>query len=534
MSAPNWTPDSWRSKKILQDVVYPPETEHKLPAVTETLRKLPPLVSNDEIERLRQNLAQVAAGKAFLLQGGDCAELFDYCTPTMIESKLKLLLAMSLIIIYGARLPVVRILRGAGQYAKPRSKPTEVIPGVGEVLSFRGDNVNGFAVSERTPDPSRLTQSYFHSSSTLNYMRSLLSSPRFASLHHPLSWSLSHVRSPALQQAFERIVDNLTDALDFIDVVGGGGGSILEKVEVWTSHEGLLLEYEEALTRPMEKITQKEKKVERKLVSPYPLSRSTSLERLSNSTTNRVAEEEQNAWYNVSAHFLWIGDRTRQLDGAHVEYFRGIRNPIGIKVGPSMAPSELIDLLKIVDPDKEPGRVTLICRFGKDKVESALPPIIRAVKESEYENVVIWSCDPMHGNTKSSEASPDIKTRHMADMVSEISSSFRIHLQHSSRLSGIHLELTGETNEDGFSVTECLGGSMELLDEDLSLNYQTYCDPRMNYEQSLDVAFLISHYFQNERRGKKMEDLILHNLTSATGTGGNGSRGRSGHQTPKV
>jgi len=212
------------------------------------------------------------------------------------------------------------------------------------------------------------------------------------------------------------------------------------------------------------------------------------------------------------SHFLWIGDRTRNLDGAHVEYFRGIRNPIGIKVGPTMSAEELVNLLGIVDPDKEPGRITLICRYGSDKVEKCLPPHIEAVKRSGHP--VIFACDPMHGNTKSSEGAPDIKTRHMADIVLEISRSIRIHSSMNSRMGGVHLELTGETNEDGFSITECIGGSMELDDEDLSLNYQSYCDPRLNYEQSLDVAFLISHYFQNERKGRRMEDAILANLST--------------------
>ncbi|KAI9497804.1 DAHP synthetase [Zychaea mexicana] len=457
----NWSPDSWKSKPIVQDVTYEDEAHAK--RVVDKLGRLPPMVSTTEIEKLREQLKQVALGNSFLLQGGDCAELFDYCSQDPIEAKLKVLLQMSLVLTWGARTSVVRIARMAGQYAKPRSKPTEMHEGQ-EILSFRGDNVNGFDPKDRKADPERLLGAYFHSAATLNYVRTLLDSG-FADLHAPSQWNLSHVRSDAVRGEYQSIVTQLTDALDFMKTVGadnGGKNNALRSVDFFVSHEALLLEYESSLTRL--------------LTSP---------------STNTKK------YYNTGAHFLWIGDRTRQPDGAHIEYIRGIENPVGLKVGPTTNPENLVEILNRVNPNKEIGKVTLITRFGADNVEQYLPQHIEAVRNAGH--IPVWVCDPMHGNTKN--ASGGIKTRHFVDIIQELSQTFRVHKSCESKLNGVHFELTGD------SVTECVGGSMDLTDEDLSTNYQTYCDPRLNYEQSLDVAFLIAKYYQNERNNKDFPSL---------------------------
>jgi 3-deoxy-7-phosphoheptulonate synthase len=310
----------------------------------------------------------------------------------------------------------------------------------------RGDNVNGFSVNDRTPDPDRLTQAYFHSSATLNHIRGLLDSG-FADLHAPLSFTFDHVRDQTLQQSYEDIVDSITDSLDFMKTVGAdpsASGSndqgTLNRVDYFVSHEGLMLEYEEALTREVR-----------------------------GPSSSRAGPEAGH--YNLSTHLLWLGDRTRAADGAHMEYFRGIKNPIGIKVGPSMKPDELVRVLDIVDPDCIPGRVTLIGRFGASKVENTLPPLIKAVQASPHASSVIWTSDPMHGNTVSPPSHPSIKTRRFEDIVFELSASFRVHAECGSRLGGAHLELTGELDEEGNSVTECVGGSMQLGEEELQKRY---------------------------------------------------------------
>ncbi|KAJ7759778.1 DAHP synthetase [Mycena maculata] len=488
----SWSPSSWRSKSIAQDVEYP-DLKH-LSKVLAKIETLPPLVTPSEIERLRYQLSLVQRNEAFLLHAGDCAESFDACTHESISAKIGLILSFSLILIWGARLPVVRIGRIAGQYAKPRSSKTEKI-GDREVLSFRGDNVNGLDPNDRTPDPDRLLSAYFHSTTTLNHVRSLLTSG-FASLHHPSDWSLNHVRSPSLRKEFEHIVDGLSDALDFSRTIGvesgpsfelGGGRGTVGEVDFYTSHEGLMLEYEQALTRA------------------FPLS--SAAHPKAPAAPNAAPIQRLKAFYNTSAHFLWIGDRTRQLTGAHVEYFRGIRNPIGVKVGPSMGKEELVRLLDIVNPLKEAGRVTLITRYGAGKIEDHLAGHISTVQQSGHP--VIWICDPMHGNTLTSASG--LKTRNFGTIISELTSCLKIHAACNSRLGGVSLEFTGELNEEGFSVTECLGGSMELSEEQLGLRYQSFCDPRLNFEQSLDVAFLISNYFKKERSGqKKAEADILY------------------------
>ncbi|TFK20030.1 DAHP synthetase [Coprinopsis marcescibilis] len=484
-----WTPSSWRSKPIAQDVAYP--NQEKLDKVLQKISSLPPMVTPSEIERLRYQLGLVQRNEAFLLHAGDCAESFDACTHENISSKIGLILSFSLILIWGARLPVVRVGRIAGQYAKPRSSSTEVINGK-EVLSFRGDNVNGLDPNDRNPDPERMLSAYFHSTTTLNYVRGLLNSG-FASLHHPRDWSLNHVRSPSLRTEFDKIVEGLSDALDFSRTIGmdasasyeqGGGRGTLGEVDFYTSHEGLMLPFEEALTREFSvpsSLTHRE--------SNFLPSRA------EGQTTAARPAPSKKQFYNTGAHFLWIGDRTRQLTHAHIEYFRGIRNPIGCKVGPSMENEELIRLLDIVNPDKEPGRVTLITRYGAKKIDSHLAQHIATVQKAGHP--VVWVCDPMHGNTHT--APSGLKTRSFGSIIEELTSCLRIHAACNSRLGGVSLEFTGELNDEGFSVTECVGGSMELSEDELGLRYQSFCDPRLNFEQSLDVAFLLSNHFKQER-----------------------------------
>ncbi len=370
-----------------------------------------------------------------MLQGGDCAELFDYCSESHIEAKLKVLLQMSLILTWGGRIPVLRIARMAGQYAKPRSSPTETVNGI-QVPSFRGDIVNGIDIQHRTPDAQRLIMAYFHASATLNHVRALLSSG-FADLHNPQhweleNWSLEHVRSPIVRKSYEEILSSLSESLSFMRTIGldsNEPNNPMNTVEFFMSHEGLLLNYEAQFTRK---------------------------------------DKVENKYYNLGAHFLWIGDRTRQIDGAHVEYFRGIGNPIGVKVGPSMDPEELVRLLDILDPDFETGKVTLITRYGALKIEEKLPLHIQAVKKTMHK--VVWCCDPMHGNTET--VSNGLKTRKFDNILKELERSIHIHGQHGSMLNGVHFELTGDR------VTETLGGSMQLSEAELCQNYQTFCDPR--------------------------------------------------------
>lgn len=527
---------TWKAKKEAQQVDYP--SKQAFQSVMSKIERLPGLVSPNEIDRLRSQLAAVAEGNAFLLQTGDCAELFDYCNPEQIQAKLKLSLLMSLILIWGARKPVVRIGRIAGQYAKPRSKPTEIItkidPVTGEaskheIISFRGDNINAFSAEPATgriPDPERLLQAYFHSAATLNHIRSELVSG-LADLHAPRQWSFQHVQSRALQAEFESVVDSLTDALDFMKTIGAdpstfSSSSVLNSVDYFTSHEGLSLAYEEALTRLVRKPTP---------ANPSP-SRNVHASDLASGDLNGQVLER----YDLSAHTIWLGDRTRQLDGAHVDFFSSIRNPVGVKVGPSMKPQELIQILDVLNPDvpvpssaaaghasgwatptgapqvvygKEKGRVMVIIRLGAAKVASHLPPLLQAIADSNHKDSIILLCDPMHGNTQTSPYPPvssdpnaqPLKTRSFGDIISEILSFLQILSSDfpSLHLGGVHLELTGDKD-----VTECFGGSMRLDPKDLERGYKSHCDPRLNFEQSLDVAFLLSHYFRNQRLGNKL------------------------------
>ena len=433
---------------------------------TNKLKALPPIVTPYEIWKLRSSLRDVALGKAFLLQGGDCAELFDYCNASAIDSKIKLLLQMSLVLIYGAHLPVVRIARMAGQYAKPRSSPTEVLDGK-TIPSFRGDILNDYHPENRDIDPDRLVQAYFHSAATLNYVRAQIASG-IADLHRPLDWNLGHVGEPELQTKYTKIVESISESLRFMKTVGVSTGSdALQTVDLFTSHEGLLLEYETGLTRLL-------KHPHNRFVDNVSTEGTASL--------RPFPTQGQSGYYNTSAHFLWVGDRTRQPDHAHVEYFRGIENPIGIKVGPTTKTEDLVQLLDIVNPEKEVGKVTLITRYGEGRVEELLPGHIEAVRQSGH--LVVWQCDPMHGNTRSTTTG--IKTRSFGSVYSELSQSLAVHGRMGSFLGGVHLELTGD------AVTECTGGSEGLQDEDLSLRYETFCDPRLNEKQALELAFLVA------------------------------------------
>ncbi|KAJ5675505.1 DAHP synthetase class II [Penicillium macrosclerotiorum] len=455
----DWTPSSWTNKPIKQDVVY--EDAQGVKAALEKLQKLPPLVTTQEINNLKKSLENVALGKAFVLQGGDCAELFDYCNQDMIEAKVKLLLQMSLVLIWGANKPVIRIARIAGQFAKPRSSSTEVVNGV-EMPSFRGDNINGFAADaeSRKPDPTRLVSAYFHSAATLNYLRASLSSG-LADLHSPLDWGLGHVITPAIKEQYSKIVNAVKDALRFMRTVGIDNDRGVETAEIYTSHEGLSLEYEQTLTRLLK----------------HP-----------SKTNLGTTAQSGSGFYATSAHFLWIGDRTRQLDGAHVEFFRGIANPIGIKIGPSMATDELVRLLDIVNPNKEIGKVTLISRYGAAKIGQFLPGHIAAVQASGH--TPVWQCDPMHGNTQATPSG--VKTRHFKDILSELKQALEIHRAAGSFLGGMHLELTGE------AVTECVGGAAGLTEDGLGERYTTFCDPRLNEKQALELAFLVAGFYREE------------------------------------
>ncbi len=441
-----WSPRTWRTRPIRQQPNY--KDPAAVDAAVDRVRALPPLVAAGEVDALRAHLAAACEGRAFLLQGGDCAERFQDCAQGAIEAKLKILLQMSLVLTWGARIPVIRVARMAGQYAKPRSSDTEIIDGV-ELPSYRGDHVNGNAATPdaRRPDPDRLVGAYFHSAATLNYARALLDGG-FADLHRPHHWDLGFVRSAESRERYEDMVARILDALDFVESAGVRGDDVLTTVELYSSHEGLLLPYEEALT-----------------------------------------EQVGDRWYDLGAHMLWIGDRTRQLDGAHVEFFRGIENPVGVKVGPTMTADGLVQLIEALEPANRPGRLTLITRFGSDRVRDELPPLIAAVKAAGRR--VVWSCDPMHGNTM--KTANGFKTRSVTRVLDELRASFDVHEQAGTHLGGVHFELTGE------DVTECVGGPQQLSELDLPRSYETFCDPRLNYAQSLEMALLMAERLQRGR-----------------------------------
>jgi 3-deoxy-7-phosphoheptulonate synthase len=443
-----WEKSSWRNLPIQQQPEY--ADQKALKKVEEELAKRTPLVQPSEIIDLRKNLAKVAEGKAFLLQGGDCAESFAEFSDSNLKSYFRVILQMTVALMYGAGKPVVKVGRIAGQFAKPRSTGTEIIDGV-ELPSYRGDMVNGmdFTAKAREPDPLRLIKSYDQSTATMNYLRSLAKGG-YSSLKNVNKWNQEFASESAQGKLFKNLVERINESLAFMEAFGFDiekSGEINE-AEFFTSHEALLLNYEEALTK---------------------------------------FDEDSGKFYDCSAHMLWIGDRTRTLGEAHVEYMRGIANPIGMKVGPTTKQDDLIKILDVLNPENEPGRLTLISRMGSDKVEEFLPPLVRMIQKEGRS--VIWSCDPMHGNTIKSPNG--YKTRPFNKILSEVQNVFQIHKAEGSYAGGIHIEMTGQ------DVTECVGGAQAISEVNLKDRYHTHCDPRLNASQSIELAFLIAEQLRD-------------------------------------
>jgi 3-deoxy-7-phosphoheptulonate synthase len=440
---PAWTPTSWQHRPAAQQPDWPDGNE--LERALKTIRSYPPLVFAGESRSLQSSLAQVVAGKAFLLQAGDCAESFEEFSADNIREKLRVILQMAVVLTYSMGVPVVKVGRIAGQFAKPRSSATERVGDV-DLPSFRGHIVNGagFDAAARVPDPDRLVQAYHQSASTLNLLRAFTKGG-FADLTRVHAWNQEFVASSPEGRRYERVAAEIDRALNFMRACGIVTESHpnLREVDVYTSHEALILGYEEALTRQ-------------------------------DSLTGN--------WYDCSAHLLWVGERTRDLGGAHVEFVRGVGNPIGCKVGPTMEPDELLELCELLNPERIPGRLTLITRLGADRVAERLRPLLRAVADAGHP--VVWACDPMHGNTFSAPSGH--KTRHFDDIVREIAGFVQAHHAEGTWPGGIHVELTGE------NVTECLGGADAVSDADLDHRYETMCDPRLNARQSLDLAFRVA------------------------------------------
>ncbi|MFY8299125.1 class II 3-deoxy-7-phosphoheptulonate synthase [Pseudoalteromonas sp. SS15] len=447
----NWNPNSWRDFPIVQQPEYPDQAQLK--KVEKQLNSAPPLVFAEETRSLYKSLADVCEGKAFLLQGGDCAESFSDFSAANIRDTFKTLLQMAVVLTYGGKCPVVKIARMAGQYAKPRSSDYETIDGV-SLPSYRGDIVNSFEFTEsaRIPDPNRLMTAYHHSAATLNLLRAFAQGG-LADLHQVNRWNMSFVAANPLKEKFQQLADRIQDALQFMEVCGidSSVAPSLKETSLYTSHEALLLGYEEALTR---------------------------------------RDHLTGDWYDCSSHFVWIGERTRQLDHAHIEFFRGIKNPIGVKVGPGMKPDELIELIDALNPENIPGRLTLITRMGADILPEKLPALVRKVQEEGRK--VIWSSDPMHGNTE--KATTGYKTRSFNNILREISQFFAVHKSEGSYAGGVHLEMTGQ------HVTECTGGAYGLSDEDLAQRYRTQCDPRLNADQVLELGFLVADLLKDARK----------------------------------
>lgn len=444
----DWTPSSWRGRTALQMPTYP--DADALDSALSELRRLPPLVTSWEIHTLKRQIAEAQEGKRFLLQGGDCAENFSDCESGVISNRLKVLLQMSLVLVHGLRLPVIRVGRFAGQYAKPRSTDTEVRDGV-SLPSYRGDFVNApaFTDAARVPDPRRMIKGHARSAMTMNFVRALIDGG-FADLHHPEYWDLGWVGHSPLAEEYRRIVASIGDAVRFMETLSGEAVHNLNRVDFYTSHEALLLHYEEALTREVPR---------------------------------------QWGWFNLSTHFPWIGMRTAAADGAHIEYLRGVRNPVAVKIGPGVTPSELMRVVDTLNPDDEPGRLTLIHRMGARDIAAKLPALLDTVRREGRR--VLWIADPMHGNTEST--SNGFKTRRFDNIRSELEQAFDVHAAAGTRLGGVHLELTGE------NVTECTGGARELTDTDLERAYRSTVDPRLNYEQSLEIAMAIVQKHQRLR-----------------------------------
>ncbi len=441
-----WAASSWRHHELVQQPHYADESALK--EVLGQVAAMPPLVTPWEARRLEGQLAEAAAGKRFLLQGGDCAEVFSECKADVIANRIKVLLQMSLVLIYGLRMPVVRVGRFAGQYAKPRSSDLETRETM-TLPSYRGDIVNGaeFTKTAREPDPERLLRAYHHAAATLNHVRAL-GEGGFADLHHPEYWDLGFVHQDALRSEYQGVVNAILASIRFTEAVSSERMSEMERVSFFTSHEALLLPFEEALTRK---------------------------------------DSHSDDVFNLGTHFPWVGMRTSNLDGAHVEFLRGLANPIAVKVGPGMETSELQALVRHLNPDSRPGRLTLIARLGQEHVNTHLPAMIQAVRSTGIP--VLWSCDPMHGNTET--LSNGTKTRRFDTMLSELEESLDIHHVEGSVLGGVHLELTGE------NVTECTGGARGLQDRDLERAYHSQVDPRLNSEQALEMAFALIRKFRS-------------------------------------
>ena len=447
-----WQPNSWRELPITQVPEYPDVTA--LRNVEKKLETRPPLVFAGEVQELRKKLGQVADGSAFLLQGGDCAESFAEYSADNIRDSFKVILQMAVALTFGAGLPVVKVGRMAGQFAKPRSAPTEVIDGI-ELPSYRGDMVNSieFNDTSRCPDPNRLLNVYEHSAATLNLLRAF-SQGGMANLNKVQSWNSDYVKDTAQSKKFEQLSEKIEECIQFMAACGINSDNTraLMETDFYTSHEALLLNYEEAMTRK-DTIT------------------------------------DQKELFTTSAHMVWIGDRTRQVGGAHVEYMRGIANPIGLKCGPSLEADELLRLIEVLNPDNIPGRLTLIARMGADKVLAKLPTLLKAVKKSGAS--VVWCCDPMHGNTV--KASSGYKTRRIEDVMKEVEGFFAAHDEVDTYPGGIHFEMTGQ------NVTECVGGVVSVTEESLGDRYHTHCDPRLNASQALELAFLIANLMKKRR-----------------------------------
>jgi 3-deoxy-7-phosphoheptulonate synthase len=448
-----WSPESWRGKPIRQAPQYP--DPKGVEAVERTLRNFPPLVFAGEARRLKSALAQVAAGKAFLLQGGDCAESFAEFHPNNIRDTFRVLLQMAIVLTYGAACPVVKLGRLAGQFAKPRSAESER-QGEVELPSYRGDIINGpeFSAESRRPEPQRMLQAYSQAAATLNLLRAFAQGG-YADLHRVHSWNQGFVERSGAGAAYRELADRLTETLEFMAACGLTSETTpqIRETEFYTSHEALLLPYEQALTR---------------------------------------VDSTSGDWYDCSAHMVWIGERTRQPEGAHVEFMRGIKNPIGIKVGPAASPDDLLRLVDILNPGNEPGRLTLITRMGAGKPAEKLPALIRAVQREG--KVVVWCCDPMHGNTHTS--STGYKTRSFDRILAEVREFFGVHAAEGTYAGGVHFEMTGQ------DVTECIGGAQAITEEGLRDRYHTHCDPRLNASQALELAFLLADALKRKRRAQ--------------------------------
>jgi 3-deoxy-7-phosphoheptulonate synthase len=439
--ADDWSPSSWTRQPAQQQPVY--RDPAALARVLTSLAQLPPIVVSWEVESLKRQIAEAQQGRRFLLQGGDCAESFADCESASIARKLKILLQMSLILLHGLKQPVIRVGRFAGQYAKPRSADTETRDGV-TLPSYRGDLVNrpGFSVEDREADPDLLLRGYERAALTLNFVRALVDGG-FADLHHPEYWDLGFVRHSPWRDQYQRLVDSISDSLHFFEAMSGSQVHESSRAPFYASHEALHLSYEQAQTRFIQR---------------------------------------QQRWYNLSTHLPWIGMRTADLGGAHVEYCRGIANPVAVKIGPDMSAEWLRGLCRVLNPRGEPGRLALIHRLGAGRIAAELPRLIDAVGADC--GPVLWVCDPMHGNTETTAGG--VKTRRFDNIVAELETAFRIHREHGSHLGGVHFELTGE------DVTECIGGARGLEERDLSRAYRTQVDPRLNYEQALELAMRIA------------------------------------------